>query len=309
MSIAAMNWAWELPLPPEPKFTMVALADRADEDGLCWPSVSWLVKKTGYSERAVRAHLAKFREDGLLEVKKRARDDGGQSSNEYRLALRQPGLPLDTPPAANAGGGAVASSPPAGKGEGPLQQVQGPPAVTAPHDPSLDPSEERKAGAGGAPPRPVAACFTAYQAGIRKRYGAEYPPSRQANGMLAHVVTKLGAEPALRVVEFYLAHEKAFYVQRKHALEILVKDCSTLWLELQSVTGAGAGAAPSKAAALVEFEDGRVKHMNDYPVAEPLDIARACVREYSGRIAQWRVRNIVVRIGGRQTKFTPQEAR
>lgn len=169
--------------------------------------------------------------------------------------------------------------------------------------------KEPKGDAGGAAPRPVATCFKAYQAGIQKRYSAEYPPSRQANGMLSQVVAKLGAAPALRVVEFYLTREKPFYCQRKHALEILMKDCSTLWLELQAVTGASQGASPTKAIALFEFEDGRLKQMSDYPLAEPLDVARACARDYASRIEPWGVRNIVVRIGDRQNKFTPQEAR
>jgi hypothetical protein len=38
-------------------------------------------------------------------------------------------------------------------------------------------------------------------------------------------------------------------------------------------------------------------------------VAKACAREYASRIEPWSVRNIVVRIGGRQSKFTPQEVR
>jgi DNA-binding transcriptional ArsR family regulator len=311
MSVPATNWAWLLDLPPEPKFTMVALADRADEEGICWPSVRWLVKKTGFSERTVRGHLAKFREDRLLETVKRSREDGGQSSNEYRLALKQPGLLLEsarrTPGAANAGGAAAVAPTPAATAGGPTQQMQGAPAADAPHDLEVDSSVEVKKGPGRAAPTPVAACFKAYREGIKGRYGADYPPSRRANGMLSHVVDRLGAAPALKVVGFYLAHGKPYYSQRKHALEILVQDCTELWLELQAA--AGAGATATTASAFFELGDGRMKLMNEYPVAEPLDVAKACAREYASRIEPWSVRNIVVRIGGRQSKFTPQEVR
>jgi len=311
MSVPATNWAWLLDLPPEPKFTMVALADRADEEGICWPSVRWLVKKTGFSERTVRGHLAKFREDRLLESVTRSRDDGGQSSNEYRLALKQPGLPLEsarsTPGAVNAGGAAAVAPTPAANAGGPTQQMQGAPAAAAPHDLEVDSSFELKAGPGRAAPGPVAACFQAYRQGIKQSYGGDYPPSRRANGLLSHVVDRLGGAAALKVVGYYLQHRKPYYAQRKHALEILVQDCTELWLELQAA--AGPGALASTASAHFELSDGRMKHMDDFPVGAPIDVARSCARKYASRIDTWGVRNIVVRIGGQQSRFTPQEVR
>ena len=39
MSVRASGWAWSLRnIEPLPKFTLMALADQADENGYCWPS-------------------------------------------------------------------------------------------------------------------------------------------------------------------------------------------------------------------------------------------------------------------------------
>jgi hypothetical protein len=247
----------------------------------------------------VRSHITALQAAGLLIKESRSRGDGSQTSNCYRLAMTQLGLALD--PVLNSGMGVPDFST-----RGARPRAGGVPTAGT-HEPQEEKGEETKAVAGRAAPTPVAACFQAYRDGIKQRYGADYPPSRRANGMLSHVVDRLGAAPALKVVGFYLAHGKPYYVQRKHRLEILVQDCTELWLELQATAGAGAPA--TTASAYFELGDGRMKLMNEYPAAEPLDVAKACAREYASRIEPWSVRNIVVRIGGRQSKFTPQEVR
>ena len=35
-----MNWAWRQKLKPVPKLVLMALADAADDNGICWPSVA-----------------------------------------------------------------------------------------------------------------------------------------------------------------------------------------------------------------------------------------------------------------------------
>jgi hypothetical protein len=234
---------------------------------------------------------------GELRIRKGA---GPKGANLYQV-LMNPTLPLFAEQQEVIGGGKL----PPGKSPGVSSRAQRGGKATPP-DPSRTVSKDKSV-SGGAAPTPVAACFQAYRDGITKRYGADYPQSRRANGMLSNVVDRLGAAPALKVVGFYLAHGKPYYSQRKHALEILVQDCTELWLELQATAGAGAPA--TTASAFFELGDGRMKLMNEYPVAEPRDVARACAREYASRIEPWSVRNIVVRIGGRQSKFTPQEVR
>lgn len=114
MSARAINWAWTQLLKPLPKFVLVALADRADDEGICWPSVKWLMKKTGLPERSVREYCRVLRDTGLLATVPRRRDDGGQTSNEFRLAI-----PDEFGVAAPAAGGHEATAPPGGKASAP----------------------------------------------------------------------------------------------------------------------------------------------------------------------------------------------
>ncbi|MGH8539437.1 MAG: helix-turn-helix domain-containing protein [Stenotrophobium sp.] len=88
MSIVAMNWVWGLPkLDPAEKFTLLALADIADDAGRCWPSIERLAVKTCQSARTVQRHLNLHRERSLLLIQSRYRLDGSQTSNLYQLTL------------------------------------------------------------------------------------------------------------------------------------------------------------------------------------------------------------------------------
>lgn len=97
MSIAAMNWAWQLRLKPTIKFVLMALADAADDDGYCWPSVPTLANKTCMDARSLQRILKTLREDNLIQVKAQFRNDGSPTSNKYKLALKIAGDNLSSP--------------------------------------------------------------------------------------------------------------------------------------------------------------------------------------------------------------------
>jgi hypothetical protein len=40
-----MNWAWRQALATTLKLILMALADAADDQGVCWPSVSTLARR------------------------------------------------------------------------------------------------------------------------------------------------------------------------------------------------------------------------------------------------------------------------
>lgn len=63
-----MAKAWSLKLPQEEKFVLLALADHADDEGRCFPSVGRLAWKTGYSERQIQRVQALLTRRGLIEV-------------------------------------------------------------------------------------------------------------------------------------------------------------------------------------------------------------------------------------------------
>lgn len=84
-----MNWAWRQKLSPTPKLILMALADAANDTGVCWPSVSTLATKCCVSVRTVRRVLQKLVERGLMISEQRYRGDGCCASNRYRLLLER----------------------------------------------------------------------------------------------------------------------------------------------------------------------------------------------------------------------------
>jgi hypothetical protein len=90
MSIRAMNWAWQVPLPPAPKLVLLALADIADDGGTCWPGLNAIAGKCSITTRTVQRIIAALDDQSLLLIEPRYRADGSRTSNRYRL-------PLDTP--------------------------------------------------------------------------------------------------------------------------------------------------------------------------------------------------------------------
>ena len=95
-----MNWAWAIPLPPTPKLVLMALADIADDQGICWPSHKTLSNKCTLSDRTLRRVLARLQSQHFMEVTPRVRKDGSHASNSYRLAID-----LDPPGQFDQGGG------------------------------------------------------------------------------------------------------------------------------------------------------------------------------------------------------------
>jgi hypothetical protein len=87
MSIRASNWAWMIQLSPAPKIVLLALADIADDAGVCYPSISHIAKKACLGERAVQRRLAELRQLRLLSVQRRFRKDGSPTSNLYSLHI------------------------------------------------------------------------------------------------------------------------------------------------------------------------------------------------------------------------------
>lgn len=80
MSIAIMNKAWNTSLPPTEKLLLLSLADQANDDGVAWPSIESISKKTGVSERTVFRHLVSLEELGHLHREHRV-----GTSSKYHL--------------------------------------------------------------------------------------------------------------------------------------------------------------------------------------------------------------------------------
>ena len=62
------------------------LKDRADKDGKCWPGIKTIAKELGLSSSTVKRALDDLYQAGLLTKETRWRENGGRTSNLYRLA-------------------------------------------------------------------------------------------------------------------------------------------------------------------------------------------------------------------------------
>ena len=87
MTIRAMNWAWGIDLPPAMKLVLLKLADRANDDGECWPGMETVARACGLSERTLMRHIDRLGEMGLLRKAKRKDESGRQTTNLYTLNL------------------------------------------------------------------------------------------------------------------------------------------------------------------------------------------------------------------------------
>ena len=87
MSVEALVWAWQQDLPLGPKATLVALADFADGDNVCWPGQVKLAFKIGAKERALRGYIRTLEELGLITISERRRVDGSRTSNLDQLGM------------------------------------------------------------------------------------------------------------------------------------------------------------------------------------------------------------------------------
>lgn len=123
VKVIEQNRSWKTPM----RFVLLIMANRADEEGLLYPSVRWIMERTALGESTIRDATRELQRLGLLIKEPRQRDQGGQTSNEYRLAMSQFVLKLEAapPPAVgggtvHGGGGAVRVLEGAGPGAGPL---------------------------------------------------------------------------------------------------------------------------------------------------------------------------------------------
>src|ERR1700683_4227444 len=79
VSIKLMSAVWHMKLNHTDKLVLLALADNANDDGVCWPSIKTICKKTCLSERGVQASLQRLIETNVLQRIIR----NGRSSNFY----------------------------------------------------------------------------------------------------------------------------------------------------------------------------------------------------------------------------------
>lgn len=104
LSIEALNWALghmqRDDIESSTAFVLMILANRADPEGICWPSVKYIRARTKLADSTVRAACRLISELGLLLIEPQSRADGGKGTNRYKLCISVPPPPPigGTPP-------------------------------------------------------------------------------------------------------------------------------------------------------------------------------------------------------------------
>lgn len=94
MSVIATAWVWSLDLPTSTKLVALALADYANEDGVCWPSVSRLAGRCSMHPRTIQRHLSDLEERRVLVRQPRFNELGVQTSSLLVMPLPNLSPPL-----------------------------------------------------------------------------------------------------------------------------------------------------------------------------------------------------------------------
>ena len=85
MSIKLISWALDVTTGSSTsKLVLIKLADNANDQGRCWPSIAYIAKQTELSERAVREHIRLLEEKGFVETVRRVKE-GVNLPNAYVL--------------------------------------------------------------------------------------------------------------------------------------------------------------------------------------------------------------------------------
>ncbi|ASI92471.1 helix-turn-helix domain-containing protein [Vibrio mediterranei] len=92
MSIKVMSWVWDVStLKGSDKLLMLCLADHADDNGMCWPSIETMARKSGISVSTVKSTLKKLEGAGWLTKRNRFKTSNSgrvvRDSNQYQLSL------------------------------------------------------------------------------------------------------------------------------------------------------------------------------------------------------------------------------
>mgnify|MGYP001612246891 CR=1 FL=1 len=150
MSIAIMTDVFNLRVDPARKLILLALADNADDGGVCWPSQQTIARRASISERALRDHLHALVAAGYIQVVRLGHGRG--NSTEYALAVgriaqesTQIKAEVDAEKAANLVETAVANrqnKPAKAADPADNRQIDGDNRKVAADEPSIEPSIE-----------------------------------------------------------------------------------------------------------------------------------------------------------------------
>jgi hypothetical protein len=88
-----MTLVWDIHLPDSDKIVLLALADNANDDGVCWPSIATIARKCSKDERTVQRVITRLKEAGHVSMVERK-----GTSNLWTVHPRHEDTPGKMPP-------------------------------------------------------------------------------------------------------------------------------------------------------------------------------------------------------------------
>jgi hypothetical protein len=86
MSNRVLNYVWDhSPSTGTELLVLLSLADQANDDGICWPSVRSLCRRSRIKRRHAQRIIAVLEARGEIEITRRKRPDKSYTSNVYRV--------------------------------------------------------------------------------------------------------------------------------------------------------------------------------------------------------------------------------
>lgn len=274
MSTIIMAACWPLEgMSPAQKAVLISLADQASDDGVCWPGVGTIAKRTCLSERAVQEALAWLQAVGLVFRTYRANTstsytvspknydptkapaprgraknrgaDGAPGANGAPPADGAPGGADGAPPGAN-------GAPPEVRMAHPNRQLNHQGTVSEPLRSAAPPAAVKVAAEQVSEEETAlqAACkhtWAAYSNAYEQRYGAKPVRNQPVNSKIKQFVQRLGYEEAPQVARFYVERVmERLVVTKCHEVGLLLSGAEGYrmqWITGQTMTNTRAAQA------------------------------------------------------------------
>ncbi|HGM8361439.1 TPA: helix-turn-helix domain-containing protein [Pseudomonas aeruginosa] len=226
MSTIIMSACWPLQgLTPAQKAVLISLADNANDEGVCWPSVAKIAERTCLSERAVQQAIKVLNECKALSIEARQGRSTMFTVTPAAFAPPQKVHPRrKCTPAANAPTPADAAPPPP-------QEMHPTPADAAPRtviEPTREPSGNLLPADSGQPDaerdrqQACRAIWSAYAVAYQHRYGTHPVRNSKVNGQVRDLLKRLGAEEAPAVAAYFVGINDAYLIRNCHDLGSLL---------------------------------------------------------------------------------------
>ncbi|MFP7984828.1 helix-turn-helix domain-containing protein [Pseudomonas aeruginosa] len=226
MSTIIMSACWPLQgLTPAQKAVLISLADNANDEGVCWPSVAKIAERTCLSERAVQQAIKVLNECKALSIEARQGRSTMFTVTPAAFAPPQKIHPRrKCTPAANSPTPADAAPPP-------TQDLHPTPADAAPRtviEPTREPSGNLLPADSGQPDaerdrqQACRAIWSAYAAAYQHRYGTHPVRNSKVNGQVRDLLKRLGAEEAPAVAAYFVGINDAYLIRNCHDLGSLL---------------------------------------------------------------------------------------